>query len=221
MARKKLKHFPFHDEKKLVEAAIIFFNKSNVETQKNFYYDPSTKRKRYQVDCLVEKRKTIIEYDGPNHYNNIWKIYRDKQRYKFLKDLGYKVVIFPYYCALTKDMARYIFGDFYSEDKYQEMLEKTCNVKNESEILGPGWHSSKETPANFIPLGIDRFYKELMSVPKSQLDGIIFSLKLYCKDFPKEFIIPNDSRINKLMERNIDENNLKYYYLRRDGKVYI
>ena len=31
----------------------------------------------------------------------------------------------------------------------------------------------------------------------------------------------NDSRINKLMERNIDENNLKYYYLRRDGKVYI
>jgi len=84
MARKKLKHFPFHDEKKLVEAAIIFFNKSNVETQKNFYYDPSTKRKRYQVDCLVEKRKTIIEYDGPNHYNNIWKIYRDKQRYKYL-----------------------------------------------------------------------------------------------------------------------------------------
>jgi hypothetical protein len=101
------------------------------------------------------------------------------------------------------------------------MLEKTCNVKNESEILGPGWHTSKETPANFIPLGIDRFYKELMSVPKSQLDGIIFSLKLYCKDFPKEFIIPNDSRINKLMEKNIDENNLKYYYLRRDGKVYI
>ena len=41
------------------------------------------------------------------------------------------------------------------------------------------------------------------------------------QDFPKEFIIPNDSRINKLMERNIDENNLKYYYLRRDGKVYI
>ena len=60
MARKKLKHFPFHDEKKLVEAAIIFFNKSNVETQKNFYYDPSTKRKRYQVDCLIEKRRTIM-----------------------------------------------------------------------------------------------------------------------------------------------------------------
>ena len=70
-------------------------------------------------------------------------------------------------------MARYIFEDFYSEDKYQEMLEKTCNVKNESEILGP--HGIVlETPANFIPLGIDRFYKELMSVPKSQLDGIIF-----------------------------------------------
>ena len=91
----------------------------------------------------------------------------------------------PYYCALTKDMARYIFGDFIPENKYQEMLEKTCNVKNESEILGPGWHSSKETPANFIPLGIDRFYKELMSVPKSQLDGIIFSSDSIVKIFQK------------------------------------
>ena len=27
--------------------------------------------------------------------------------------------------------------------------------------------------------------------------------------------------IKKHIERNIDENNLKYYYLRRDGKVYI
>ena len=118
-------------------------------------------------------------------------------------------------------MARYIFGDFYSEDKYQEMLEKTCKVKTESEILGPGWHTSKETPASSIPLGIDRVYKELMSIPKSQLDGIIYSLKLYCKDYSKEFIIPNDPRINKLMEKNINENYLKYYYLRRGGKVYI
>ena len=60
-----------------------------------------------------------------------------------------------------------------------------------------------------------------MSIPKSQLDGIIFSLQLYCKDFPKEFIIPNDPRINKLMEKNINKNNLNYYYSRRDGKVYI
>tara|TARA_B100000989_G_scaffold265619_1_gene218607 strand:- start:2098 stop:2331 length:234 start_codon:yes stop_codon:yes gene_type:complete len=68
------------------------------------------------------------------------------------------------------------------------MIEKTCNIKNEYEILGPGWYTSKEIPINFKPLGIDRFYKELKSMPKSQLDGIIFNLQLYWQDFPKEFI---------------------------------
>ena len=47
-------------------------------------------------------------------------------------------------------MARYIFGDFYSKISI-EMLEKTCNVKNESEILGPGWHTSKKLQPILYP----------------------------------------------------------------------
>ncbi len=221
MARKKLKQFPYHDEKKIVESAIIFYNRSLVETQKSFYYDQTNKRKKYVVDCLVEKRKVIIEYDGPVHYNNIWKIKRDQKRYRYFKDLGYRVIPFPYYCALTRDMAKYLFGKkYYSDNKYNQMLKQVCKVNVESEILGPGWHTSKKTPANFHKLGIDRFCEELDVLPDSQKDGIIYSLQLYINDESPELIVPEDSRINELLDLKVDDKHLQYYYYRRDGKIY-
>ena len=224
MPRKKRKQFPFHDEKKLVQTANLFFNRSLVETQKSFYYEPTNKRKRYQVDCLIEKRKIIIEYDGPDHYRNIWKIKKDKQRYNYFKDLGYKVIVFPYYCALTKDMAKeYLFPDDFSEKKYIQMLKEVCNVNHESELQGPGWSDTTgldNPPANFIKPGIDRFLKELKDLPNSQKHGIIFSLQEWIKYHGPELIVPDDSRISKLLEMEVDEKYLRYYYLRRDGEVY-
>ena len=220
MASKKLKH-PYHDEKKIVESAKIFYNRSLVESQKSFYYDPTDKRKKYVVDCLVEKRKVIIEYDGPVHYNNIWKIKRDQKRNQYFNDLGYRVIPFPYYCALTRDMAKYLFGKkYYSDEKYNQMLKQVCKVNVESEIEGPGWHTSKETPANFHKLGIDRFCEELDVLPDSQKNAIIYSLQLYIKDESPELIVPDDPRINKLLNIKVDDKYLQYYYYRRHGKIY-
>ena len=86
-------------EKNLLEISKIFFDKSNIQTQVRFKYDQTNNRKFYAVDCLVEKRKTIFEFDGPHHYCNIWKIKRDtKVTFKGLVNLVFNSFLFT---ALT------------------------------------------------------------------------------------------------------------------------
>ena len=37
------------------------------------------KRKYYMVDCYSDKMKIIWEYEGPDHYENVWKLKRDEE----------------------------------------------------------------------------------------------------------------------------------------------
>jgi len=205
------------NEKNLIEISKVFFDQSDVQSQIKFKYDPENKRKFYQVDILIEKRKIIIEYDGPHHYSNIWKIFRDKERYQYFQDLGYKIINYPYYCSLTSDMAKHIYGEYYSDQKYKTVLKDFFKTDSENEIFAPGLHTSKETPANFVSLGIERFLEELSILPKSQKHQIIHSLKLYLRDFKRELIIPDHPGINELMKIKPDPKYLNYYYVREQS----
>ena len=201
-------------EKNLIEIAKIFFDKSNIKTQIRFKYDKTNNRKFYAVDCLIEKRKTIFEYDGPHHYCNIGKIKRDIERYAFFKKRGYRIFGFPYFCQLTRDLAKFIFKDFYSEEKYIKSIKKVYGVNKEENILAPGLHSSKETPANFISLGMDRFLNEMKQFPESQVHQIIYSLQLYAKDYSLEYIIPKNDRFIKFINTKVKDKYKKIWYKR-------
>ena len=67
-------------EKNLFKTAKIFWPKGEWETQVRYYYDPSNRRKFYLVDCCSKLKKIVFEYEGPQHYENVWKLKRDEER---------------------------------------------------------------------------------------------------------------------------------------------
>ena len=67
------------------------------------------------VDCYSDKMKIIWEYEGPDHYENVWKLKRDEERAEYFTNLGYKFLRWPYWLQLTKDVAKHYFGNDYSE----------------------------------------------------------------------------------------------------------
>ena len=105
-------------EKNLFKTAKIFWPKGEWETQVRYYYDPSNRRKFYLVDCCSKLKKIVFEYEGPQHYENVWKLKRDEEREAYFTGIGYKFFRWPYYCQLTRDVAKYYFANDYSEEKY-------------------------------------------------------------------------------------------------------
>ena len=51
------------------------------------------------------------------------------------------------------------FGDAYSEKKYQDAIETVYGVTDYNFVLAPGLHTSKNTPANYVPRGVRRFFQ--------------------------------------------------------------
>ena len=97
------------NEKNLLETLKIFLPSEDWTTQKRFKYDPDNKRKFYQVDAVSISKNIIWEYEGPDHYENVWKLKRDNERKKFFENLGFKFYRWPYFVQLTKDIAKYYF----------------------------------------------------------------------------------------------------------------
>ena len=104
-------------EMNLLVVARIFWPNGAWESQQRFYYDPDNRRKFYKVDCCSDTMKIIWEYEGPDHYEDVWKLKRDSERQSFFEDAGYQFLRWPYYLQLTKDVAIHFFGDAYSEKK--------------------------------------------------------------------------------------------------------
>jgi hypothetical protein len=65
-------------ETNLLKTLQIFWPHGNWGSQKRFYYDPNNKRRFYKVGCYSENMKMIWEYDDPDHYEDVWKIKRDR-----------------------------------------------------------------------------------------------------------------------------------------------
>ena len=63
-------------EKNLLLVAQIFWPDGDWSSQKRYQYDPENKRRFYQTDCASEKMKVIWEYEGPPHYEDVWKLKR-------------------------------------------------------------------------------------------------------------------------------------------------
>ena len=92
-------------------------------------------------DYFIEKLGLIFEFDGPIHYQSTFKILKDRIKYRNLNSIELngkpkilRVIRIPYYWQLTRDVAKYMFGDlikhfserltnlpkegFYSDEKY-------------------------------------------------------------------------------------------------------
>ena len=203
-------------EKNLFKTAKIFWPKGEWETQVRYYYDPSNRRKFYLVDCCSKLKKIVFEYEGPQHYENVWKLKRDEEREAYFNGIGYKFFRWPYYCQLTRDVAKYYFTNDYSEEKYLKAIEEVYGVKEERHILSPGLHQSKNTPANFVARGVRRYFDELDSFPPSVKAQVAECLRRYVKEIDDDYLVIGEGEEFKtLLETPISEKDLDIYFHRK------
>ncbi len=204
-------------EKNLLRVAEIFWEGGGWISQKKFYYDPNNRRKYYKVDCYSEVRNIVWEYEGPDHYENVWKLRRDEQRQDYFVNMGIKFLRWPYYCQLTKDVAQYFLGENYTEKKYATAISEVYGADEESEILAPGFHTTKNTPANFVARGERRFLAELDEFPISLKHQVIHCLKIYIQAVDDPYLVITESKaMRKLVALEPERQYLQYYYTRED-----
>ena len=129
---------------------------------------------------------------------------------------GIKLVRWPYYFMPTKDTCKYVFQDHFSEQKFSSMLQTMFGTNNETDMGAPGFHKTRNVPANFIWPGIDKFLNELHAAPQSILHQVRHSLKLYCQvrlDNNYEMVIPTyHGKFMKFFNGNDDASYLGFTY---------
>jgi len=202
-------------EKNLEVLLTIFLPDGDWKTQGRFYYDPENRRKFYKVDCYSEKLTAVWEYEGPEHYCDVWKVRRDEERKVYLESNGYRFFRWPYYAQLTKDVAKYFFADAYSDKKYQQAINMIYGATDQSSVLAPGLHTSKNTPANFVGTGVRRFFSELNTLPKSIKAQVAESLRRYIADIGDPYlIIGEQEEFELLLQIPISDDELKVYFHR-------
>ena len=200
----------------------IFFDNHKIKVQEKISYVPEyghLKKSSFKIDALVEFKnmKLAFEYDGAFHYNTVFKIERDIRKSIELKKQGYTLIRFPYYLQFTKDIAKYFFDPYgaYSDEKYKTMLNKCYEINNESDMLSPGWHGTRETPANWVDRGIEIFLKEVEKFPISVSHQLVHSLNLYKKATnEKEWLVCpiHHEKFNKFVSLKVDKKYLDYHF---------
>ncbi len=209
-------HIDEMDEKALFKVASWLSPNLSWKAQERFYYDPSNKKRFYQVDCASVDGKVILEYEGPNHYCDVWKDIRDGERRRFFTELGYSFKRWPYYCQLTHEVAHYFFGEF-NEMAYLKCLNEIYRANSEREILACGFHYTFHTPSQFTYRGVDRFIEELEALPLVVKSQVAETLRRYCRDMnDPELVLGRDKRLHQLLSFKRPLHELVALYLRQE-----
>jgi hypothetical protein len=178
------------------------------------------KLERFRLDIYFPDDRIAIEYDGPDHYDKVANHERDERKNALCKSEGITLMRWPYYFQLTRDIARYYFPKQYSDNKYELAIMAVYGTNIESEILAPGLHKSKFTPANFTSKGIKRFIAEMKDAPESLRSQVKQSFKLYEQQIVKKhgegfewLLYPEDNaKFDEFMKFDPDPKYLNYIY---------
>ena len=148
---------------------------------------------KLKPDFLSTDLKLIIEIDGDRigkdggHFTSIDKAQEDVCRYKRFHDFGYKVIGIPPYIQLDEVMIEYYFGINYSEKLYPASSEHGFA------------HPQISLPASFCKLGVDRFIRDMETVPTSVRDKIIQTLRDRVAGFQEEGFSREDAMAKVLL----------------------
>ena len=141
---------------------------------------------------MLKKQHIVVEVDGQNHrvghYTNAKTCIHDLAKDRLYKDLGWTVVRIPAYVQLDKEMVKFYFGVDYCEDLYP-----ACHLHG---FL----HDEIALPADFCHLGLERFYKEMDSLPNAVRNKILDTLKERIDGFQKDGYDSHSARLMVLPE---------------------
>lgn len=171
---------------------------------------------RFRLDLYYPALKLAFEYDGPEHYCEVGHIERDERKGEACERQEITLRRWPYYFQLTRDVAKYMFAGFYSDYKYAQAISLVYGAKDERDVLAPGLHKSKCTPANFVHRGANRFFREIDDAPSSVRSQVIRSFQLYLAHLGPSrgwLLLPeHDSRFRVFMERPPEAEHLNCYF---------
>jgi hypothetical protein len=146
-------------ESKLIQYLKIIFPETN-----DWIRDKKIENTKYRFrpDYRSESLKLVIEFNGYNHYTNPKRIIDDFKKYDKIIELGYKVIVIPYFVQISSEMIKFYFN-------------KDIKIKQN---YPNGFIDKKATlPSFYCTLGVKRFIKELKSLPNKIRNDIIKSLK--------------------------------------------
>lgn len=136
-------------------------------------------RKRLDMVFEINGEKLVVEFDGDLHYKESLVLKRDMEKDSVAKELGYKLVRFPYWIQLTTQTLETFFG----------IRGEVC------QDFPHGFISTKSFPASFCNLGLERFFKELESLPENVREDVLFSLRERSAEHGERFVLPGTEEL--------------------------
>jgi hypothetical protein len=132
------------------------------------------RRQRWDMAYEIDGRVTVVEYDGDEHYRHSIKIKIDREKDESARAQGFRAVRFPYWVQLDDITLEHYFG-----------------LKAKIEQSFPhGFITTKLFPASFCELGVERFRKELFSLPASVREAVVSSLRERIAENGLEYVLP-------------------------------
>ncbi len=138
---------------------------------------PGTRR-RWDMACQSDSGIVVVEYAGDEHYRNALKVKVDGEKDAVARELGYRVVRFPYWVQLDSVTARHF-------------LDMPLDVRSD---FPHGFISTKLFPASFCEKGVKRFAMELESLPGTVRGSVVASLKDRAAEHGVDFVVPTSIR---------------------------
>lgn len=129
------------------------FNQSGKEVIRQYKIPGS----RYIVDYYCEQTKTIYEFDGPRHYIDSRNAMRDINLDILAKEMGLKIQRLPYFVQIFEND---LFPKGFCTDFPHGF------ISNDTPL-----------PSDFCDLGIQRFHRDLETLPRHVVNEILLSLK--------------------------------------------
>jgi hypothetical protein len=131
-------------------------------------------RRRWDMWFTEDAGRVVVEYDGDEHYRNTLKIKIDNEKDAIANEHKLRVVRIPYWLQLDT------------------LTLKSC-IGLDAEIeqdFPHGFVTTKVFPASFCEMGIDRFLRELDTLPVAVRNAVIQTLRDRSEEHGIEYVVP-------------------------------
>ena len=122
--------------------------------------------------------QVLVEYDGDEHYRDSIKIKADREKNELAKNQGCALIRIPYWVQLDNVTVRHYFG-------------LTPEIE---QSFKHGFITTKLFPASFCELGVERFRRDLDSLPSQVRAAVVESLKDRIEEHGFEYVLPTSLR---------------------------
>jgi hypothetical protein len=132
-------------------------------------------RRRWDMAFKKGRSLVLVEFDGDEHYPDSLKVKVDREKDQLARENQMSVVHIPYWVQLDNITVQHYFG-------LSAAIRQTFRH---------GFITTKLFPASFCELGVERFTRELNTLPARVRTAVIESLQEQVKKYGLEYVLPS------------------------------